>query len=117
TDLHLTNALMEYGLGWSDLTASYSYIDSGSVQSYAFGSVGINVPVSSTAFSDHHEHIGEVRLTTKLDGPWNFIAGLYVEKLDDEALFDNIWHGNPATNIFGTSTALGTRNDNRSLKQ
>jgi iron complex outermembrane recepter protein len=116
-EIDIANVMMQYDFGWAELLATFSRTESGSTQAYPFGAVGIHVPTSSTAFSDHRENVGELRLVTRLDGAWDFLAGLYAENLKDDAVFDNLWHGSPSSNIFGANTALGARVDKRSVKQ
>lgn len=116
-DIDIASATMEYELSWANLLATYSHTESGFEQAYPYGSAALNLPISSRVGAEHRENVGEVRFVTQLQGAWNFLAGLYVEELKDEADFDNFWHGNPAANIFGTSTALGARADRRSTDQ
>jgi outer membrane receptor protein involved in Fe transport len=90
-------------------------------QSSPFGSFGYQFPLSYGGPSPHNEHVGEIRLATQLDGPWNFLGGLYGEELKDNVRYDYIWYGDPTTNFFGFMDA-GTRtvavySDRRSLKQ
>jgi iron complex outermembrane recepter protein len=98
----VANALMEYDLGWADLLATYSYIESDSDHTVpltlpltAGAVVGIPWPASFHAVDPHREHSAEVRLATKFDGAWNFLAGLFAEDHDD--LFEThwLWYGNP----------------------
>ncbi len=119
TDIDIANATVEYDLGWADLLASYSNIDSGSMLVYPFsisGSAGLlsvggaPSPVSLRAPSDHGENVGEIRIATHLTGAWNFLGGLYAEDIDDAALYD--YYRFAAAGRF-----LGTYNDRRSLRQ
>lgn len=118
TDIDIANAMMEYNLGWANLLATYSYTKSGSIQSAAFGTIGLGWPESYLADSDHREHVGEIRLATQFDGAWNFLAGLYAEDLKDEYLADYIWHGDPATNFLAPGVEfMGVYPDRRNLEQ
>lgn len=103
-DLELANAVVEYDLGWADLIGTYSYIDSPSVNMFggSLFSAGDSppAPVDAGRRMWHHENAGEIRLSTKLEGPWNVLAGVYAEKLDDKYVVDTIWYGDPATNPF-----------------
>jgi len=116
-DVDILNPVVEYRLGWGDLIATYSYTKSHSIQSNPWAALALNQPVSNRAVSDHVEHVGEVRVTTRLDSDWNFLAGVYVEDIDDDSSSDNRWYGDPATNLYGTDLSIGIREDRRSLKQ
>jgi iron complex outermembrane recepter protein len=43
-----------------------------------------------------------------LDGAWNFLAGLYREKVEDDYMLEARWHGTPASNPFGAALMGGT---------
>ncbi len=121
-DLDLANVTMEYGLGWADLLATYSYIKSESVNAFPYGYLGLSQALSGDASSDHRENVAELRLATKLDGAWNFLAGLYYEKQDDEPgdQFTQTfyWLGDVALNPYGSpDSLLATISDQRSHKQ
>jgi iron complex outermembrane receptor protein len=119
-DLDIANATVQYNLGWGDLVGTYSYIDSGSTVSYPYTGLGAAflVPASTYAPSDHRENVAEVRLNTRLHGAWNFLVGVYAEKLDDNVLYDERWYGTPETNIYAPGQSiLGIFTDQRTLKQ
>lgn len=119
TDIAIANATVEYDMGWAELLGTYSYTDSGSLRATPFTSaVGLNFPISNLADSDHRQHVGEVRLVSQLDGAWNFLAGLYLEDIEDSFVNDVMWYGTPATNPFAPGQrVLGLFLDDRSLKQ
>lgn len=123
-DIDIANAVLDYNLGWGSLVATYSYTDSGSELSFPFSAYGPLWAVSTVSTSPHREHVGEVRLATQLDGPWNFLAGVYYEDLKDTATAQYLWFGNPATNFLDPTgfydparRLLGDRSDARNLKQ
>lgn len=98
TNIDITNAVMEYDVGRADLIATYSYLKGGTVFISPFPAIGLNWAASSDRQSYYSGHIGEIRLATRFDGAWNFLAGLYAESNDDEHLTQVIWYGDPATN-------------------
>src|SRR6185312_7893536 len=116
SDLNLVNALMEYNFGWANLVATFSHINSGTVYAVPQAPV-FTRPWSSLLPSGHHEKSGEVRLTTNLDGAWNFIGGLYAEDLDDNFSQNFYWFGNPPNILGGTARFLGLDEETRNLKQ
>src|SRR5262249_47866218 len=83
TRIHLANAVMDYNLGWGSVLATYSYTTSGSQFSVPWAPNIAPFPVVSPEVGDHREQNAEVRLVTRLSGAWNFLAGLYAEKLND----------------------------------
>ncbi len=118
TDIDLANATLEYQLGWANLVATYSYIKSGTVYSVPTGTQALHQPISGDAPSDHRQHVGEIRLATQLQGRWNFLAGLYAEKLDDQYFVETLWYGDPATNPYTPGGRfLGDDLDRRELRQ
>lgn len=117
TDIDIANATMQYDLGWGDLLATYSYLKSGSIQAYPYGAAALEWPVSSEARSDHRQDVGEIRLATRFDGAWNFLAGFYFDDMKDESLGDNRWHGDIATSFLGTDPAVGTSFNWSNLQQ
>ncbi len=117
-DISIANAVVEYDLGWSDVLATYSYVKGGTFYSLPYTLDLTPWALSTLGDSDHHEHVGEVRLATKFSGPWNFLVGLYAEDLDDKVVWNYTWYGDPAANIFAPGTRLGGDDvDRRSLRQ
>jgi iron complex outermembrane recepter protein len=100
TDLDLANAVLEYNLSWADLLASYSYIEGGTDYMRPMTSVGLNQARSQANESPHLGRVGELRLATKLEGPWNFLAGVYAENVKDWYDFDSIWFGDLASSPY-----------------
>lgn len=116
-DVDIFNPVLDYDLGWGNLIATYSHTKSRSLQSNPWGAIASDVPVSNQADSNHREDVGELRLTTRFDGAWNFLGGAYVEDVKDDGLADNRWYGDPATSPYGTNPSIGARLDIRSLEQ
>jgi len=118
TDIDIVNAVMDYDMGWANLVGTYSYLKGGSVNASSFSWM-LPWALSEKGTSEQREHVGEVRLVTDWDGPWNLLAGVYLEKLKDTYSDIDYWAADPATNIFapGQSYAGGIVADNRELKQ
>ena len=117
-DIDIANATMEYDLGWANVLATYSHTTSGSIVAQPYQLYGFSFPLSFFGDSDHRENVGEIRLATQLDGAWNFLAGVYVEKLEDATVFDYYWVGDPARNFFDFGERFtGNYSDQRRLKQ
>jgi iron complex outermembrane recepter protein len=96
--------------------ATVSHIESGSVNTFP-GLFGFNQPVSYQYPSSHSEYSEEVRLTSQLQGPWKFIAGLYAEDLKDNHYETYYWNGSAALNPFPPDALIGNVHDNREEKQ
>ncbi len=119
SDIDIANATAEYDLGWGNLLATYSYLDSGATFVYPITINGPSLPwpLSGLGQGAHRENSGEVRLVTRLEGAWNFIAGVHVEDLDDRYPFQYLWHGSDASNFLGPDRLVGVSLDVRNLKQ
>jgi outer membrane receptor protein involved in Fe transport len=117
TDIDLANVTLEYDFGWASLLGTYSHIKSGALNASSFSQSAPLWPLSYSQDGDHKEDSGEVRLTTQLDGAWNFMAGVYAEELDDDAFYDYRWHGTDLdASPFGAAF-VGDYRDVRNLKQ
>jgi iron complex outermembrane receptor protein len=115
-DIDILNLTMEYDFGWASLLATYSDIASGAINSSSFSQSTPIWPLSYLQDGDHDENSFEIRLTSQLDGSWNYLVGIYGEELDDDALFDYRWQGSdPDTALFPPDT--GVYEDDRNLEQ
>jgi iron complex outermembrane recepter protein len=116
TDIKLWNATLEYGLGWADLVASHSRIDSDSRGANPF--FGHHLALSGMSGSGHRTNASELRMVSQLDGRWNFLAGVYHEKLEDDYFENYIWFGSPSTNpLTPGQRFVGEPREWRSLEQ
>jgi outer membrane receptor protein involved in Fe transport len=116
TDIDLANTTLEYTFGWGSVLATYSQIDSGGLWIWPVSFV----PLSSGGPSDHHERSGEIRIVTALDGPWNLIAGVYLEDLEDEFHQTIYQYRTTGPAIFGFDSLdpfMGELFERRNLKQ
>jgi iron complex outermembrane recepter protein len=117
--IRIANAVMEYDLHWADLLASYSDINSGSLTQTSYTAYTAGLPLAAVYDSSHREHVGELRIATKLDGAWNALAGLYADKHLDDSVAPYYWGGDPATNPFGPGIVgvVGNRPEIDDVKQ
>lgn len=109
TDIRIANATTEYDLGWGQLAASYSNTKSGTDYAVPLTLFGVDWAGSGGLLSSHGEDNAEVRLTTRLSGPLNFLAGVYHEKIDDDYGFSYWYFGDPATNDICGAACNGVR--------
>lgn len=100
TDLDIANVVLEYDLTWADLLASYSYIEGTTEYMRPLTSIGVNHARSQANESPHIGRVGELRLATKLEGSWNFLAGVYADNTYDSQVYDLIWFGSLASSPY-----------------
>jgi len=119
TSLNLANAVIDYELGWANLIGTYSYLDGGSAFAFPW-TLFSTFPIVTAETGDHHERDGEVRVVTKLDGAWNFIAGVFAQRMSDILDYPIYWYGDPSTSLFpllpGTSQ-VQTGRESKDLTQ
>jgi iron complex outermembrane receptor protein len=118
SDIDLANATMEYNLSRANVLATFSHIKSSSDHAQPIFVAAI--PWSARGNSDHTENSGELRLTTQLDGAWNFLGGLYAEELKDDYTEDSFWYGSLESepSVLGiTARDVYLLREQRKLKQ
>lgn len=115
-NINLFNSTIEYDLGWGNVLATYSHIDSSAVNSSSFSQSNPIWPFSYIQDGKHKEDTGEIRFVSDLSGRFNFLVGAFVQKLTDDAIFNYRWVG---TNLATAVTPPGSNDyiDDRSLKQ
>ncbi len=111
-DVETHNIVIKYDLSWGSLQSSSSWVQYEGLTNRNFlGTFWEAIPVSSHHGTDNKSFVEEIRLTSSLDGPVQFVAGLYYEKLEKWFFSSNNWGGDPAlSESFGfgvNSTALG----------
>lgn len=116
-DISLFNATLEYDLGWGNLLATYSHIDSSALNASSFSQSNPIWPYSYSQEGKHKEETGEVRFVSDLSDGFNFLVGAFYQTLTDDALFNYIWVGTNAANAVVTPGSSSDFFDNRSLKQ
>ncbi len=99
TDIDLANMVLNYDLAWGTLTSTVSRVDSGSI--WASGS--LQDPRSTTSPSDYRSDTFETRFASRLQGPLQFLVGVFNEDVKEEYGEDAYWPGTPATNPVGTN--------------
>ncbi|HEX5130532.1 MAG TPA: TonB-dependent receptor, partial [Usitatibacter sp.] len=119
TDVDLFSATADIDLRMGSLLATYSRVESNARYSSPRTAQAGNQPYSQLGKSDHNADSGEIRFVSRLDGPWNFLAGLYGENLEDAGSFNFVWYGSLASLPpgFGAARFLGEQRDTRKLRQ
>ncbi len=105
TEIELTSLGMNYDFGWAGLTSTASWVDSGSA--YATGAMSSNGAVlgvsSNTLRSAFESFTGEMRLTSRFNGRFQFLAGAFYQTVDERYHQNVDWPGTAASNPVGTS--------------
>ena len=104
--IKITNFLAELDLGWANLMASSAWVEDKSSQAAEVSSFLLGQPSSQVYNFETDAFIQEVRLASQLEGPMQFLAGVYYEEVD--SVFDNsTW----ATSVVMPGAFLGTPGD------
>lgn len=115
--IDLFNAVLEYKLDWGSFLATYSRIDSRAANSGSYSQYAPIWPLSFIQTGDHSEDSGEIRFASDFSGRFNFLVGVYAEKLRDDALFDYRYQGTRADTALFSEEFVGLYLDKRSLTQ
>jgi len=100
-DIDIFNVELQYDLSWASVLSSSSWTDESSLMLRDLSANFITpfseddslsglVPFPQGAKTDAEMFIQELRLTSQLDGPWQYVAGLYyrdLERVFDQTLF------------------------------
>ena len=108
-DFDISNLVIEYDLGWGSLLSSTSYTTVNSEHLYdGVGRALRGAPYPIQDLNDTEALAEELRLASTLDGPAQFIAGLYYEKSDTHRRQTAHFAGaDPALNPFPNPDPLG----------
>ncbi len=100
--IHLSNAVLNYDLGWAGLTSAVSYIDSKSAWTLDLSGVLGNYPASNNTPGEFISRTFETRLASQLSGRLQFLAGVFYENVDEDQSQTVSTPGAPSPNPFGT---------------
>jgi iron complex outermembrane recepter protein len=87
--MDLANVDLNYDLGWAGLTSTSSWINSGSQRAIAPAITGL--PASDTAKSDFKSLTTEARVASKLKGRFQFLAGVFYERVEEDYVETADW--------------------------
>ncbi|MBL8271978.1 TonB-dependent receptor plug domain-containing protein, partial [Steroidobacter sp.] len=112
----ISNLLLDYDLSWANAVTSVSWTDS--TTQYSNGS-SYNSYYDVVATSPYKALSAEVRLATKLEGPLQFLAGVFHEKSNGKSVETYGTLLDPASNPRGNGVddILGIYDNDRDLKQ
>ncbi|WP_338426652.1 TonB-dependent receptor [Sphingopyxis kveilinensis] len=116
SQLQIANATANVDLDWAVLTGSLSKINSWSLRTQG-GQAGR--AYGFRQYANHDGLTGELRLASKLDGPFQFLGGVYYEKLDDVGNEDYFSTGSAALSPVGdkVNVLAGVYDTYRTQKQ
>jgi len=115
SNIDLANLVLNYDLGWAKLTSVASRVESGS--QYAASLAVAPIFFTGGSRSDFKSTTAEARLASHLQGPVQFLAGLYYEHVNESNTQITYWPGPPAGDPFGSNPLLGDYDFMRGLKQ
>ncbi len=101
-DIEIINATLSYDFGWASLLSSSSWLKEDSKMYREIASFfGFAIPWSQPLSYVSDAFIQEVRLASQFEGPFQFIAGIYYEDIEQSTENWGIWGGDLALNSFG----------------
>ena len=94
---------LEVGYEWDsvNLVSISSWVEDDFVMARDIGFFFGGLPFSQNGKYDVSSFSQEIRLVSSLDGPLQYIAGIYYEDVDRRRLVNNFFGGDPALNTFG----------------
>ena len=121
SELDVVSLVLNYDLGWGAISSATSWLDNdaaiGQDMTSFWGFTG-----SSAYFTNNTSttdiFIEELRLSSQLDGPLQFVAGLYYEDRESERDLFTQWSGDQSIDPFPPSgLALSHIQDERNVEQ
>lgn len=94
SDLSLTNLVVEYDLGWASLLSSTSSLDHDTLEAEDL-SKDFGIPAAQTREHYKTGFVQEVRMASQWNSPFQMIAGVYYEDLEQNIVSEVPWTGDP----------------------
>ncbi len=95
SELDLLNLVVEYDFGWASVLSSTSSLNHDTLEAEDL-SKDFGIPAAQTREHYKEAFVQEVRLTSQWDSPWQVIAGIYYEDLEQNLRSEVPWTGDPA---------------------
>lgn len=105
-DIEMVNFQLDYDFGWVNAMSSTTWVDTRFFQDRDVGIFftglfgGLDMPITFEDNLDNEVITEEFRLTSQLDGPFQFIAGVFYSDADQVQLQQTAWSGDPAADPF-----------------
>jgi len=110
-DTDYVGLVVGFDLGWAELTSSSSLLSTNRESYENFVTWGQHPgfsPIHAETAIDSDTVAQEFRLSSQLEGPIQFLAGLYYEDVEVEAMRNWQWQGVPFTDTLGAYGDPGT---------
>jgi len=114
-DFEVTNLEMNLDLGQIQITSSTSMAETTSLQDRDLGLyfgplLGVDdIPLFLTDSGEIESFTQELRLNTRLDGPWQFLLGAFYQDIENKQRQDFLFEGDPAADPFGGALLFGSK--------
>lgn len=105
-DIEMVNFQLDYDFGWVSAMSSTTWVDTRFFQDRDVGIFftglfgGLDMPVTFEDNLNNEVITEEFRLTSQLDGPFQFITGVFYSDADQIQLQQTAWAGDPAADPF-----------------
>ena len=109
-DTRLTNLVVTYDTDWGELIYASAASKSDIIRSSDFGVV-FPWPVAGKTSINNKNYTQELRFSSQLSGPFQFLAGVYYEDIQTHSDNPVAWSGDTASNFFGTPTLIAGPDD------
>ena len=106
-DITISNLVLEYDLGWANLLSSSVILEDDSEYRYDITQFFGGSPAFQTVGLTHDAFTQELRLVSSLEGPLQYIAGVYYEDIDSDNLALTYSTGDLSRTLFGTPLIEG----------
>jgi len=109
-DADYASLVVNFDLGWAELTSSSTMLSTNLVylrNTYPFAPILSVGPTTQEFPSEVDSLTQEFRLSSQLEGPLQYLAGLYYEDIEREGGFEMLWHGVPFTDTVGAYGPAG----------
>ncbi|MDB4309258.1 TonB-dependent receptor, partial [Porticoccaceae bacterium] len=98
TDVNYANLQIDYDLGWASLTSASSMlsVDADKNENTHHIFVEVYLPYSAARWDTSVSTdilAQEIRLASQLEGPWQFVGGLYYEEVERSREYQSTWQG------------------------
>ena len=84
-EISLTNLVLEYDFGWATLLSSSAWVEDDSEWNNGVTAFTSGLPLGRRFTFSSEAIFEELRLVSQLDGPWQYILGLYYEDIDAQS--------------------------------
>ena len=121
-DVNFANLVIDYDLGWGSLVSSTLSYEEETLQELGLAPFFGGLPAPLLFDFNSEAFVQELRLVSELDGPFQYIAGLYYEDISIDRKNIIHWGADLSENTFGTpfgpdSTLLDLNYVDRDIEQ